>query len=211
MKSLPTRKEISHERIVTTAARAIRRGGFQGVGVSDIMKEAGLTHGGFYAHFGSRNALLAEALERAGRDSAIRVAQDISAREVRGASALRALVEAYLSDSHLGNIETGCPVAALASEMPHQALEVREASAQRVRDMLAAVRRALPKGASADWGPAITSQLVGALQLARALGNNIEGRALLKASRRALLAQYDSKLPNEQSSGCRIAGPGPNV
>ena len=51
MDSQPSRKELSHERIVATAARAIRRGGFHGVGVADIMKEAGLTHGGFYAHF----------------------------------------------------------------------------------------------------------------------------------------------------------------
>jgi TetR/AcrR family transcriptional regulator, transcriptional repressor for nem operon len=161
------------------------------VGVADIMKEAGLTHGGFYAHFSSRNALLAEAIERAGQDSAARVKQDTAARQARGASALRALVDGYLSDRHLGSIEAGCPVAALVSEMPRQSPEVREASAQRVRGLVAAVRRALPKDAPADSGPAIASQLVGALQLARALGDNIEGQALLKASRRALLAQYD--------------------
>ena len=155
------------------------------------MKEAGLTHGGFYAHFSSRNALLAEALERAGRDSADRVAQGTAVRRARGASALRAFVEGYLSDRHLGDIEAGCPVAALVSEMPRQAPEVREAAAQGVRGLVAAVRRALPKDAPADSGPAIASQLVGALQLARALGDNAEGQALLKASRRALLAQYD--------------------
>jgi AcrR family transcriptional regulator len=193
MDSPPSRKEITHERIVATAARAIRRGGFQGVGVADIMKEAGLTHGGFYAHFSSRNALLAEALERAGRDSAARVSQHTAARQVRGASALRAMVEGYLSDLHLGKIESGCPLAALASEMPRQSPEVREVSAQRVRGLVAAVRRALPKDAKANSGPAIASQLVGALQLARALGDNAEGRALLKASRQALLAQYDSQ------------------
>jgi len=60
-----------------------------------------------------------------------------------------------------------------------------------VRGLVAAVRRALPQDAPADSGPAIASQLVGALQLARALGDNAEGQALLKASRRALLAQYD--------------------
>lgn len=191
MERPPSRKEITHERILSTAARAIRRGGFQGVGVADIMKEAGLTHGGFYAHFGSRNDLLAEALAHAGQESAARVEQTTAARQARGASALRALVEGYLSDRHLGNVETGCPVAALASEMPRQAPEVREAAAQRVRGLVAAVRRALPPNAPADSGPAIASQLVGALQLARALGDNAEGRALLKASRRALLAQYD--------------------
>lgn len=186
-----SRKEITHERILAAAARAIRRGGFQGVGVADIMKEAGLTHGGFYAHFRSRDALLAEALVRAGQDSAHRVNQATAARQARGASTLRALVEGYLSDRHLGDLEAGCPVAALASEMPRQAAEVREVSAQRVRDLVAAVRRALPKGAAPDSGAAISSQLVGALQLARALGDNADGRALLKATRQALLVQYD--------------------
>jgi TetR/AcrR family transcriptional regulator, transcriptional repressor for nem operon len=189
----PSRKEVSHERIVATAARAIRRGGFDGVGVADIMKEAGLTHGGFYAHFSSRNALLAEALARAGQDSAARVSEGTSARQARGASAFSAMVEAYLSNDHLANIESGCPVAALVSEMPRQSPEVREMSAQRVRGLVAAVRRALPKDAAADAGPAVASQLIGALQLARALGDNAEGRALLKAARRTLLAQYDRK------------------
>ena len=54
MSNAPTRKELSHERIVDVAARAIRRAGYRGVGVADIMKEAGLTHGGFYAHFAKR-------------------------------------------------------------------------------------------------------------------------------------------------------------
>ena len=186
-----TRKDLTHDRILETAARAIRRGGFHGVGVAGIMGEAGLTHGGFYAHFSSRNALLAEALARAGQDSAALIEQARAAGQARGASALRALVEGYLSDRHLTAIEAGCPVAALASEMPRQSPEVRAASAQRVRGLVAAVRRALPKGAPADGSRVIASQLVGALQLARALGDNAEGRALLKASRRALLAQYD--------------------
>src|SRR6266849_10651242 len=64
-----SRKEETHERIVDAAARAIHRHGYAGVGVADVMKEAGLTHGGFYAHFDSREALLVEALERAGRQS----------------------------------------------------------------------------------------------------------------------------------------------
>lgn len=193
MDNPPSRKEISHERICAAAARAIRRGGFHGVGVADIMKEAGLTHGGFYAHFSSRDALLAAALERAGQDTAARTRDDRATRQSRGASPLRALVEDYLSERHLGDIETGCAVAALASEMPRQTPEVREAAAQRVRAMVAAVRRALPNDAPAHRGPAIASQLVGALQLARALGDNAEGRALLRAARRSLLAQFERK------------------
>jgi AcrR family transcriptional regulator len=188
----PSRKEITHERIVATAARAIRRGGFQGVGVADIMKEAGLTHGGFYAHFATRDAMLAEAIERAGRDSAARVERNRAAGRSRGVSALRSLVDGYLSDRHLGDTENGCPVAALVAEMPRQASPVREAAVQRVRSLVDRVRRVLPDDAPAEAAAVIASQLVGALQLARALGDNAEGRALLKASRRMLLAQYDN-------------------
>jgi AcrR family transcriptional regulator len=185
------RKQVTHERIVETAARAIRRAGFHGVGVADIMKEAGLTHGGFYAHFASRDALLCEALERAGRDSAARVAKGSSVRQARGASAFRALVEQYLSDGHLASPENGCPVAALAGEMPRQTPEVGQAAARRVRGLIATVERSLPQGGDAAGAAVIASQLVGALQLARALGNNAEGRALLAATRRALLARHD--------------------
>jgi AcrR family transcriptional regulator len=192
MDSPPGRKQLSHERIVETAARAIRRAGFGGVGVADIMKEAGLTHGGFYAHFPSRNALLAEALERAGRDSAARIDKGAAARQARGISAFRALVEGYLSERHLASTESGCPVAALASEMPRQAPEVREAAAQRVRGLVARVQASLPPGGGREAAATVASQLVGALQLARALGENAEGKALLAAARRSLLAQYDA-------------------
>src|SRR5437667_169840 len=63
------RKDVTHERIVDAAARAIRRSGYAGTGVADIMKDAGLTHGGFYAHFASREAMLAEAADRAGAET----------------------------------------------------------------------------------------------------------------------------------------------
>lgn len=191
----PSRKELSHDRIVTAAARAIRRGGFEGVGVADIMKEAGLTHGGFYAHFDSRNAMMAEAMDRAGQESAARLTQGMALRKLRGASDLRALVEAYLSDRHLEDIEAGCPVAALACEVPRQSPEVQEAAAQRVHGLLAIVGRALPPDAPADSAALLASQLVGALLLARALGNKARGQALLKATRRSLLAQYDRPQP----------------
>ncbi len=192
MDKSPTRKELSHERIVETAARAIRRAGFQGVGVADIMKEAGLTHGGFYAHFASRDALLCEALERAGQDGGAGLARRIVSQRLVDASALRQLVEAYLADGNLAATEHGCPVAALASEMPRQAPEVREVAAQRVRGLIATVAKALPAEADADSAAVIAAQLVGALQLARALGDNAQGRALLAATRRAVLVQHDT-------------------
>ena len=86
-----SRKDETHERIVDVAARAIRKHGYAGVGVADVMREAGLTHGGFYAHFESRDALLVEALERAARDSAAAVARAAEARRARNVSTFRSL------------------------------------------------------------------------------------------------------------------------
>lgn len=186
-----TRKEETHERIVQAAARAIRRHGYGGVGVADVMKEAGLTHGGFYAHFKSRDALIVEALARAGSDSSANIARAAEARRGRGVSAFRAFVDSYLSEAHLQSMESGCPVAALGSDMARQSGSVRAASAERVDRLIGAVRGTLP-AASRGSAAAIASTLVGALQLARALGDNAEGRAVLGAARKALLQQHDS-------------------
>jgi len=161
-----SRKEETHEHILDVAARAIRRDGYAGVRVADVMKEAGLTHGGFYAHFDSRDALLVAALARAGRESATAVA-----------------------DRHLASTETGCPVAALGCEMPRQSPAVREASAQRVERLIVAVRDTLP-GAPSSTASVVAGTLVGSLQLARALGDNAEGRAVLAAARKSLIQQY---------------------
>jgi TetR/AcrR family transcriptional regulator, transcriptional repressor for nem operon len=168
----PGRKELTHERIVAAAAAAIRRSGYAGTGVADIMKEAGLTHGGFYAHFGSRTQMLAEAADRAGAQSIERM-RKITERAAPE-EALRAFVDAYLSDAHVEAPETGCALAALGSETPRQAPEVRQVCARRLKDMVDLVERQLP-----EWGApgqhekalAIMSCLVGAMVLARASGD----------------------------------------
>ena len=196
MDTAPSRKQLTHERIVDTAARALRGTGFYGVGVADIMKQAGLTHGGFYAHFPSRDVLLAEALDRAGQDSQERLRRSIAAGEARGFSPFRSLVEAYLSERHLKAPESGCPVAALASEMPRQADEVREAATRRVQALLAAVESTLPPDHAEGAAAAVAGQLVGALQLARALGDNAQGRRHLATARRFLLEQFESPRPS---------------
>lgn len=185
------RKQETHERIVDVAARTIRRQGYAGVGVADVMKDAGLTHGGFYAHFASRDALLVEALERAGRESSEALTRAVERRKAKGASAFRALVDAYLSNEHLAAIETGCPVAALACDIPRQTDAVRKASAMRVQGLVAAVQAALPHLTRAAAG-VVAGTLVGTLQLARAMGDNAEGRAILSAARKALIHQHDS-------------------
>lgn len=192
MPPAPNRKEISHDRIVEAASRAIRRAGYQGVGVADIMKEAGLTHGGFYAHFESRDALLVEAVQRAGRDNAAALGERIAMRRAEGESPFEALVNAYLHDQQLGNAEHGCVVAALASEMPRQDDALLDASRTRVLGLVDAVRRALPDGAPADEAAVIAATLVGALQLARTLGGKA-GKSLLASTRQALVSRHVSR------------------
>jgi len=192
METTPSRKQLTHDRIVDAAARALRSTGFDGVGVADVMRQAGLTHGGFYAHFPSREALLAQALDHAGQESAQRLQRTIAAGKERGVSAFRALVDAYLSERHLLSPEGGCPVAALASEMPRQPGQVREVAATRVKSLLATVEAALPAGHSKDAALTVAGQLVGSLQLARALGDTAQGRRHLATARRLLLEQFEA-------------------
>jgi TetR/AcrR family transcriptional regulator, transcriptional repressor for nem operon len=187
-----SRRDISHERIIDVAARALRRNGLNGVGVADVMKQAGLTHGGFYAHFPSRDALLAAAIERAGHNSVQAIGERMAHLRTEGHSAFRVLVETYLSDNHLLNVENGCVVAALSSEMPRQSDLLKDSSADRVRGLIKLVQQTLPKNCEAGQAMVITSTLVGSLQLARAIGQDEQGKAILAAARHALLTQYDS-------------------
>lgn len=184
MRKLSTRsKEATHDRIVDAAARAIRRSGYDGTSVADIMKEAGLTHGGFYAHFPSREAMLAEAADRAGAE-AIATSARVAAAAPPG-QALQRMMCAYLSKEHVQNAERGCPVAALGSEMPRQAPEVRRAATLRIKEMIDAVARQLP-----DWGQSgaheqariLVSTMVGTLMLARAVDDPKLSDSLLESA-----------------------------
>lgn len=180
-------KEASHERIVQAAARAIRRSGYDGTGVADIMKEAGLTHGAFYAHFDSREAMLAEAADRAGAESNAYAAQIIAS--VPPEQALQALMHTYLSKEHQAAIETGCPISALGSEMPRQSPEVRRAATRRIKEMIDLVARQSP-----DWGQpeaheralVTVATMVGTLVLARAVDDPGLSDALCNAALKRL-------------------------
>src|SRR6476469_8949991 len=165
-----SRKEATHERIVETAARAIRRSGYGGTGVADIMNEAGLTHGGFYAHFESREGMLAEAADRAGADTVACLTEVADAAPPK--QELEAMLRMYLSKEHVESAETGCAVAALGSEMPRQAPKVRRAATRRIKAMIDLVARHSP-----EWGQpgaheralVTIATAVGALVLARAV------------------------------------------
>jgi len=163
-------KDATHERIVSVAARAIRRSGYDGTGVADIMKEAGLTHGAFYAHFASREAMLAEAVGKACAESAAAAADVVAS--VPPGKALASLLGAYLSREHLEHFDIGCPLAALGSETSRQVPEVRRVTTRHIKEMIDLVARQAP-----DWGQPGAHQralvtvatMVGALLLARAV------------------------------------------
>jgi TetR/AcrR family transcriptional regulator, transcriptional repressor for nem operon len=181
-------KEASHERIVAAAARAIRRSGYDGTGVADIMKEAGLTHGAFYAHFPSREAMLAEAAVQACAESAA-VAADVVA-DAPAEKALESMLRAYLSREHLEHVETGCPLAALGSETPRQAPEVRRATTRHIKAMIDLVARQSP-----DWGQPSAHEhaivtiatMVGALLLARAVDEPVLSDRLRESALKRLV------------------------
>jgi TetR/AcrR family transcriptional regulator, transcriptional repressor for nem operon len=169
----PTRaaaKDATHERILSVAARAIRRSGYAGTGVADLMKEAGLTHGAFYSHFASREAMLAEAAGAACAESAARAAE--LAAGTLPDKALETMLAAYLSKEHVEQLETGCPLAALGSETSRQAPEVRRVVTRHIKAMVDLLARQSP-----DWGQpgaharalVTLSTLVGAVLLARAV------------------------------------------
>jgi TetR/AcrR family transcriptional regulator, transcriptional repressor for nem operon len=180
---VPSRKEATHERIVETAARAIRRSGYGGTGVAEIMKEAGLTHGGFYAHFDSRDGMLAEAADRAGADTVAFMTRVAAAAPPK--QELEAMLRAYLSKEHVAAAETGCAVAALGSEMPRQVPKVRHAATRRIKEMIDLVARLLP-----NWGRpeaheralVTVATALGALVLARAVDDPKLSDAVRKAA-----------------------------
>ena len=176
-------KEATHERIVSVAARAIRRSGYAGTGVADIMKEAGLTHGAFYAHFASREAMLAEAAGHACAES-VAVAANVIASAPPDA-ALASMLAAYLSREHVEQAEAGCPLAALGSETSRQAPEVRKAVTRHVKEMIDLVARQSP-----DWGQpgaheralVTVATMLGALLLARAVDDPGQSDGLREAA-----------------------------
>nr|WP_315219738.1 TetR/AcrR family transcriptional regulator [uncultured Duganella sp.] len=191
LRATQARKEVTHERIVEVASRAIRRSGYDGTGVADIMKEAGLTHGGFYAHFASREALLAEAADRARAEALGWTAQVFEAApEGRG---LQALMQAYLSDEHLNGVERGCAVSALGSEMHRQAPEVRHVATRHIRQLIDIVAGEIAKGSAEggdrgahDEAMVRISAMVGTVVLARA----VDDPALAKSLREAALKYF---------------------
>lgn len=177
-------------RVVEAAARLFRERGFDGVGVDALMQEAGLTHGGFYRSFESKDALAAEACAEAMRASSERWAALI---EGAGPDALALVARQYLSPEHRDRPGGGCTVAALASEAGRRPGPLRAAFGQGLRATLERLSRIMPGRAEAarrERAIAAYAGLVGTLVLARAAAEDPGlSDEILAAGRRAFGAE----------------------
>jgi TetR/AcrR family transcriptional regulator, transcriptional repressor for nem operon len=160
-------KEKTRAKIVESAAAAFRREGYHATGVDKVMEEAGLTAGGFYAHFSSKDALLAGAIEHCAGKSAEtfeRGLEDLSDREwVAG------IVEHYLAASHRGHPERGCPIPTLASEVGRAGEAPRQAFERLVGAFVGRIADHLPPADAGERAIAIAALCVGGITLARAV------------------------------------------
>ena len=176
----------NRERLLDIASRRFRERGFDGVSVAEIMQEAGLTHGGFYGHFASKEALAAEAASHALLQTSNRWKATL---ESHGMAGLERIVDAYLSQRHRDHPGAGCAIAALGPEVARQADPVRAAFAGEIETLLAALAGFMP-GASPHErrgrALALMAQLVGAIVLARALGRSPQSAEILEIVRAAV-------------------------
>src|SRR5260370_27217242 len=183
MRHSKTEKAKTHERIVAIAAKKFREEGLAGIGIEDLMKEAGLTVGGFYKHFKSRDALVAEAV-----GSSLDMWKDRIDASAAGGPRItyESLLDDYLSEAHRNYPGMGCPVAALAGDLARSDKHTKAVATRKIRDnieLLASLIRDTNKTDNATPGSrAFMSYcaMVGAISMARAVSDNELSREILK-------------------------------
>jgi TetR/AcrR family transcriptional repressor of nem operon len=180
-----------HQKIVKDAARLVRAQGVSGAAVSAVMRDAGLTHGGFYKHFDSKDELLMESLSEAFQEIASRLAH--AAEQSQPETAWKAIVKAYLSPEHCDHAECGCPLAALAPELARAGKAMK---AGVLGELIKYKTRMLP------WMPgrraadkeraffAIFSTMIGAVAIARILPDQAAQARVLRSTRDFLLSSF---------------------
>jgi TetR/AcrR family transcriptional repressor of nem operon len=182
-------KAKTHKRIVGIASKRFREEGLAGIGLADLMKEAGLTVGGFYKHFKSRDALVAEAV-----GSALGTWKDRLDAAAAGGPPVTygSLIDAYLSDAHRDHPGTGCPVGALAGDIARSDKRIRAVVTRKIREdielVATLIRGTNEKGKSAARGQAMLTYcaLVGAIGVARAVSDKQLSREIMKTVARLL-------------------------
>jgi TetR/AcrR family transcriptional repressor of nem operon len=192
--------EKTRARIVDAAAEIMRERGPAGVGLAALMKEIGLTHGGFYAHFDSKDALVAAAVEHMFRSGGL---LDRVSLEGQPERTLRRFVNAYLSPEHRDVPGTGCPVAALASELHRLETGARRNYERGIERIVGHIAALVPRRSRAERERVATSifaELVGALTIARAIVDREQSDAILADVRAVLKERIASLFANGESA-----------
>lgn len=186
----------THARIVKKASVRLREKGAHGIGVADLMKDAGLTHGGFYAHFDSREALVIEAFAYAMDRSTDRW------RQLAGQAApdqrLATFVDSYLSPQHRDNPGHGCAVPALGAEIARESPKTRKAFAAKLDQMIEMMSEQFhggPSKSARKHAMAALATMMGSVVLARVAGNGDLSEELLSAGREAVLERAAAPKP----------------
>jgi TetR/AcrR family transcriptional regulator, transcriptional repressor for nem operon len=175
----------THQRIVRTASKRLRQQGLEGVGIADLMKEVGLTVGGFYKHFDSRDDLVLEAFRAATGPWE----RQYSAAEAGGLPVTyESLIDSYLSGTHRDHPGNGCPIGALACDIARGSKQIRSLLTERVKGSLELIANLLPQDDSATRSKAIltVSALIGAVELARAVSDQTLSDEILQSARELL-------------------------
>lgn len=192
MRYPPNHKQATRRRIVAAASAAFRERGVEGTGVDEVMRRAGLTHGGFYAHFRDKSELVAEACGEA-FDAAVVNLDRISAQPAAARRA-RLLIDSYLSAHHRDNRGSGCLVVAVGADMPRLTGAARDGFSggfvRHLQRLGRALRLAEDPVENQDRVTHLMSALVGALLFARATTDPVRSDALLESSRRMLRAEF---------------------
>ena len=194
----------THARIVKKASVRLREKGAHGIGVADLMKEAGLTHGGFYAHFDSREALVIEAFAYAMDRSTERWRKLAEATPPE--KRLAVIVDSYLTSLHRDDPGHGCSLTALGAEIARENPRTRKAFAAKLEqmiDMLAAQLPELPRKAARKQAMAAIATMVGTLVLARIAGSGEFSDEILSAGRDAALGRGAPSKPRAGKPAAR--------
>jgi TetR/AcrR family transcriptional regulator, transcriptional repressor for nem operon len=178
----------SRERILAAAARLFRSEGIAAVAVGDVMRAAGMTHGGFYKHFDSKEALVAEACEHALAETRERMRA--RAEQAKPGQELKAIVDSYLSDRHRGHPGHGCAIAALGGEVGRGKGRAKKVLAEGRASFAALIARYWPGAEAEANASAVVSSMVGAMISARIAGD--DGGEVLRAARRELHRRVDA-------------------
>jgi TetR/AcrR family transcriptional repressor of nem operon len=187
MRYEPEHKTQTRNRIVRNAARKLRAEGLSGPGVASVMKASGLTVGGFYKHFQSKDELLIEAIAQGFSDSSEKIRSSL--QSVRHEDRWKQLVRLYLSTEHCDRPDTGCPVAALATEIARAKPSVRKQIAGLIKDWVEFMPGATATQRERNFF-VIFSAMVGAVSIARILAEPAEKQKVLDGMRDHLLHSF---------------------